>query len=222
MPTRQDVRMNTSFHVFGATILVLGGCSSDVEPDSPTGSASSASTGDDTGASSTSSTGATSSAGGSGASTGGNGGQATGGAASGGAGGEGGDGTGGAGGMLSPTCQALSLVAISMPVVHDAGGDGTWSPGESADVTVVLTNTSPQDNLDYPGVSISSDHPEVTSSGRNFFFGLLGNQSAEIPVGFLAGAAVPSGTVVHFVATVTNVSHECAGMDSIAFEATID
>jgi hypothetical protein len=207
--------MNTSLLFFGAAILVLGGCSSDVEPDAPAGSASGASSGANTGGSS--------SGGASGAaSAGGNGGQASGGSASGGAGGEGGDGTGGAGGMLSPTCQALSLVEVSMPVVHDAGGDGTWSPGEGAEVTVVLTNTSPQDNLDYPGVAITADHPDVTSSGRNFFFGLLGNESAELPVGFLAGASVPPGTVVHFVATVAHVSEDCAGMDSIAFETTIE
>jgi hypothetical protein len=214
--------MKTSFLFLGAAILVLSGCSSDVDPDAPAGSATSASSGDNTGASSAGGAGNGSGAGGSAASGGGNGGQPSGGSASGGAGGEGGDGTGGAGGMLSPTCQALSLVEVSMAVVHDAGGDGTWSPGESAEVTVVLTNTSPQDNLDYPGVTITADHPEVTSSGSNFFFGLLANESAELPVGFLAGASVPPGTVVHFVATVAHVSDDCAGMDSIAFEATIE
>ena len=199
--------------------LAAVGCGDDVTPAETSGPGSSASS--SVSASSTSS---------STAGPGGAGGESVG---PGGAGGEGGAGTAGAGGLGGSagagggdpaSCDGIEDLVPSDPVATDAGGDGTWSPGESATLTVTLTNSGSQIFSYYPGIAITSDHPEVTSAmpTDNHLFGLAPGDSDPQKVIFDAAASVPSGTTVHFTATVNELNQTCSKGKSIGFDVTIE
>src|SRR5262249_44620393 len=109
------------------------------------------------------------------------------------------------------------------PIIVDEGGDGTWSPGEDATLTVTLTNTGTRIYSQYPGITMVSDHADVSAAmpNSNDLFGLLARQSAPATVVFTAANTVPSGTTVHFTATVNSLNQSCDGVKSIGFVATI-
>ena len=89
------------------------------------------------------------------------------------------------------TTTALRLSDL----VVDAGADG-WTPGETASVSVTITNASASDFLTYPGVRFSADRPQVVSTTpSNYFYALFAGQSGELAVYFLATADAAPGAV---------------------------
>jgi hypothetical protein len=89
------------------------------------------------------------------------------------------------------TTTALRLSDL----VVDAGSDG-WTPGETASVSVTITNTGTSDFLTYPGVRFSADRPQVVSTTpSNYFYALFAGQSGELAVYFLATADAAAGPV---------------------------
>lgn len=89
------------------------------------------------------------------------------------------------------TTTALRLSDL----VVDAGTDG-WTPGETASVSVTITNTDASDFMNYPGVRFSADRPQVVSTyPSNYFYGLFAGQSGELAVNFLATADAAAGPV---------------------------
>lgn len=112
----------------------------------------------------------------------------------------------------------------SAPAVADAGGDGSWSPGEQATAKVTVTNEGSDIFAAYPGITMTTDNPGVTSAmpSQNDLFGLAAGDSAEMSVEFVAAATVPPGTTVHITATVNSLNQTCSGAQSITFETTIE
>ena len=89
------------------------------------------------------------------------------------------------------TTTALRLSDL----VVDAGTDG-WTPGETASVSVTITNAGASDFLTYPGVRFSADRPQVVSTTpSNYFYALFAGQSGELAVYFLATADAAAGPV---------------------------
>ena len=89
------------------------------------------------------------------------------------------------------TTTALRLSNL----VVDAGADG-WNPGETASVSVTITNGSASDFLTYPGVRFSADRPQVVSTyPSNYFYALFAGQSGDLAVNFLATADAALGPV---------------------------
>jgi hypothetical protein len=132
-----------------------------------------------------------------------------------------GAGAGGQGGAVSEVCASLQDVTVSNPVLHDSDDDGIWTPGEL--VTLTVTLTSPFDNTNYPGVSVSHGVSQVTPDpANNWLFGLLANEPAPIEVSFEASAATPAGTAVTFTVDVVTINERCAGLDSLTFLATVE
>ncbi|MFO0611018.1 MAG: hypothetical protein U0414_00420 [Polyangiaceae bacterium] len=137
------------------------------------------------------------------------------GSSGGGAGGSGSSGVGGA-----DVCATMKDVTLSDLVLVDAGGDGVWSPGESASMQVTLTNQSPADNFNYPGFTVSADAPGFTSSG-NTLFGLFGSQSTVVPFDVQADSAVPAGTTVELTLHVTTLGADCPALDTLKQSFTV-
>lgn len=135
-----------------------------------------------------------------------------------GAGGAGGVGQGGAGGAPSAECAALAPLVLSDPTASPG-----WSPGEAGTIAVTLTNTGAVD-LQYPGITVESDHPGVTSGNpTNYFFAMFPGTSMPLGVGFVADASLPSGTAVGFTIRVIDIqSVVCTNIDGISFQTTLN
>lgn len=146
---------------------------------------------------------------------------------SGGIGGNGGfggtGGLGGTGGEGPGECPLLSVLTLSDAKVTDAGGDGTWSPGEAATATVTMTNPTDTD-VTYPGVVWSSDEPLVASpSPYNAFFVLFAGSSMPIDVGFQADPATPKGTQAQLVVKLMDIQgNVCEGLASAKVDVVIE
>lgn len=156
-----------------------------------------------------------------------------GGAGEGAAGGAGGGigGTGGTGGSTDPgtggggpgDCPLLSALELSSPSVKDTGGDGTWSPGEDATVSAIMTNPTDTD-VQYPGITWSSSEPLVAAPAPyNAFFVLFAGASMPIEVGFVADAATPKGTKAVLTGTLTDIQgNVCDALPAVTIEVTIE
>jgi hypothetical protein len=139
--------------------------------------------------------------------------------------GNGGSGNGGAGGAGGGTslCDEFVPIKLSAGSIQDMDQNGKWSPGESAVVNVIMTNTSSID-INYPGIQIESDHPGVTAAvPNNSLFLIGGTQMAELGVTFDADAAIPPGTVVTFTVTLHNIMNEsCSDLPQLVLTAVFD
>lgn len=139
-----------------------------------------------------------------------------------GAGGAGNGGAGGSGGGSS-LCAELAPIKLSASSIQDTDQNGKWSPGESALVNVIMTNTSNAD-INYPGIRMESDHPGVTTTAPyNALFLIGAQQMAELGVTFDADAAIPAGTTVTFTVTLHNIMNEsCPDLPQLVTKATIE
>lgn len=202
-----------------ATFVIVGilGCetSSDDAPggSSPVGSGGSADVGG------AAAQGGTEPEGGAAANGGAGGSLAGGGSASGGSGGQD-DGAGG----HDPACAGFEYIKPSNGTVTDAGGNGDWSPGEEATVSVTLTNEGPDGFYFYPGATFESDNAYVVSANPewNDAFGINANQSITAEAVFTADSSLTAGTVVTFTVTANTLSGGCPGAQSIEFNATLE
>ena len=191
--------------LLSAAVLALPACGGDVEATSATSSGAGGSDPGSTTATSTVTSGSSTST------TGG------------GEGGSGGAGSsssaGGAGGAgPSPQCLEMAAIVLSDPMVSPG-----WGPGETATVTITMTNPTAAD-VQYPGVGVSPDHPGVTPPvASNTFFVVFAGTSVPIDVGFMADASVPAGTAVGFQASLIDLEGTpCPNVAGLAFDATLE
>jgi len=131
-------------------------------------------------------------------------------------------GAGGAGGGSS-LCAELAPIKLSASSIQDTDQNGKWSPGESALVNVLMTNTSNAD-INYPGIIMESDHPGVTTAAPyNALFLIGAQQMAELGITFDADPAIPVGTVVTFTVTMQNIMNEsCSDLPQLVRTAVIE
>jgi hypothetical protein len=124
---------------------------------------------------------------------------------------------------LSPKCAQKAALTLSAPTIDDVGGDGTWSPGESATVSVTMTNDSATDDFDYPSVTFTSNHPGVTTvMPQGSLFGIVAGMSSKLQAGFTAEASIPTGTVVTLTATISTIGMlTCPTWNSLSFDVTL-
>jgi len=120
-------------------------------------------------------------------------------------------------------CGELAPIELSKPSFADAGGDGQWNPGEWAAVFVTMTNTSDA-QVNYPGITMTSDNPLVSAANPyGALFTVLANKTGVIDVTFEADAAVPKGTSVHFVATLTDIQgNVCDELPALELDIVIE
>lgn len=120
-------------------------------------------------------------------------------------------------------CPLLSVVTLSDPTFQDNGGDGKWSPGETATVYVTMTNTSSED-VQYPGITWFSDNPLVSAGNPyNAFFLLFAGQSMPIDIGFSADPATPPGTKVTLTAKLTDIqANICEELPQVTLDVVIE
>ncbi len=141
--------------------------------------------------------------------------------------------TGGAGGAecvlkgegwpsgTEPTCADLSVLSIDTPVVTDGGGDGSVSAGEAFDLKVVLREVAGVGFGWYPGVKFESDHPGVSLSGTDWFYGIFGCSSYEVAAQGKVDASVKSGTVIELRARAAMLNEECPSAPSLTLKLTV-
>ena len=117
------------------------------------------------------------------------------------------------------TCEDLAALAVEAPVVTDDDGDGRLSPGEGADVRVVLRETSGLDFMWYPGVRFTSDDPRVSLGGEDWRYGMFACSAEEFHARLTVAEDVPPGTVVTVTARAAMLPDECP--DAAALEIPI-
>jgi hypothetical protein len=126
--------------------------------------------------------------------------------------------TAGTGGAPSADCLAMEPLVLSSPTVSPG-----WKPGTTATATVTLTNNGAED-IQYPGIVVTADHPDVTpESAKNTFFVLFAGTSNSMDVMFQAAASIPSGTKVGFQVSAMDIqANVCPNVDGLSFEAVIE
>lgn len=114
------------------------------------------------------------------------------------------------------------------PIMADGDRDGTWSPGEALDISVLLSNRSDRDFMNYPGVYLEVDDPAFEIEMPVwYFYGISAGDS--YPIGFTVHAPedVAPGTVVEFTASLLRGACEptgprCPTTNPIYFSAVVE
>ncbi len=135
-------------------------------------------------------------------------------------GGVGNQGGAGGGDPLPQGCELHNDIVLSDVVL--IAEDNGWQPGETA--TFFVTMTTPVDDFDYPGISVSASSALVTPNpATNTLFGIFAAEHATIEVGLTADASLPPGTVITLTATVVAIDGSC-GPDAptITFDVTLE
>lgn len=107
------------------------------------------------------------------------------------------------------TCEDLRALVLESPLVSDDGGDGWVSPGEGADIRVMLRETAGLDFMWYPGVTFAVDDPRVTVGSDDWRYGMFACSADEYHARLTVAAEVPSGTVVTVTARAAMLPDEC-------------
>ncbi len=112
----------------------------------------------------------------------------------------------------------VGWIVASAPRAEDAGGDGTWSAGESLTVYATLTNLRSEDYNYSPGILVFPENDRVTvpDPGGNWLYALFGNSSSELGVTVTAASDIPRGTFIDFRIEVTSLS--CTGDGSFCLD----
>jgi hypothetical protein len=120
-------------------------------------------------------------------------------------------------------CPLLSVLTLTDPKFTDDGGDGTWSPGEGAVVTVTMTNPTSTD-VNYPGITWFSNEPLVSSpQPNNAFFVIFAGMSMPIDVGFVADATTPTGTQAQLTAKLTDIQNNvCEDLPAAVLDVVLE
>jgi hypothetical protein len=118
-------------------------------------------------------------------------------------------------GFQPPTCADLGGMTVSDPVIADASGDGKVSPGESAIITVRLTDVAGKGFTQYPGVKLSSDVAVIPQPESVVFYAILPCTSLEGGALVTIPSSVAAGTVVKVRAQAAMLGMDCPGAPSI-------
>ena len=119
------------------------------------------------------------------------------------------------------TCEDLAALVVEAPVVTDDSGDGRVSPGEGADIRVVLRETAGLDFMWYPGVAFSSDDPRVTVGSADWRYGMSACSAEEFHTRLSVPVGIPAGSVVTVTARAAMLPDECPAANSLDIPVTI-
>lgn len=110
------------------------------------------------------------------------------------------------------------MLAIDSPSVT---GDGSVSAGDAFDLKVVLREVAGVGFGWYPGVTFESNHPGVSISGPEWFYGIFGCTSYDVGAQGKVDGSVKSGTVVEVTARVAMLNEDCPSAPSIKIQLTV-
>jgi len=138
-------------------------------------------------------------------------------------GGEGGAGAGGSevvcvpqpegsGGFTEPTCEDLAVLAVSHPVLDDAG---QLEVGKTAYLHLNLEEIGGVGFNFYPGVLFETTTAGVTVSSNDWFYAILPCQIDQVIAAITVDNNVAPGTVVMITARVAMLNHDCPDAYSI-------
>ncbi|MBI5488885.1 MAG: hypothetical protein HY905_16245 [Deltaproteobacteria bacterium] len=119
------------------------------------------------------------------------------------------------------TCEDLQRLELEAPVVSDDGGDGRVSPGEGADIRVVLRETAGLDFMWYPGVTFLADDPRVTVGSDDWRYGMAACSAEEYHARLSVPADMPSGTMVTVTARAAMLPDECPDANILDIPITV-
>jgi hypothetical protein len=123
-------------------------------------------------------------------------------------------------------CSQLDPMTLSDPRIIDATGDGQIAPGETATLTVRLTETSGTDFMLYPGVAVTSDNAGVTIYPSVYwYYGIWGCDSVEPEMDLSFDPSIEPGTVVVLTLRVSASypgGEACTETASIQVEFTVE
>ena len=121
-----------------------------------------------------------------------------------------------------PTDDELT---VSNPQWDDSNGDGVWSRGETLRVTIDITNTSGEDNLNYPGVMLVTDYGSVNIEPPEYsFYGIFAGDTYQAYFSVTAPLNAPSGQPVTLTAWGTELhcnGSSCPSTNEIDLDLTI-
>jgi len=123
--------------------------------------------------------------------------------------------------VTNPTCEDLSVLAISSPQVIDEDGDGVVSAGEGATIQVSLDEIAGEGFSMYPGVTFESDDPGVVLTGGDWFYAIFACDSYVTAIHAEVASDVPAGTVVNITARAAMLNQECPAAPSVKIPLTI-
>ncbi|MEN9784825.1 MAG: hypothetical protein RLZZ299_89 [Pseudomonadota bacterium] len=101
---------------------------------------------------------------------------------------------------IDTDCATTPLHVVSVRATPVAA---PWVPGGEVTVVARLENRGDTDVLDYPGVHVTSDSADVTTTqDPQYLYGLFAGQALDLSLTFLASASAAPGTVT-FTAEAT-------------------
>jgi hypothetical protein len=106
-------------------------------------------------------------------------------------------------------------MAVSDPMVLGPRGDAKVSPGNSATITVRLSEVAGTGFNDYPEVKFSSDVGTVAWPGADAFYAILPCTSLEASGVVAIPSSVAAGTLVRVRAQVGMAQMDCPDAPSI-------
>jgi len=116
--------------------------------------------------------------------------------------------------------------ALSDAAVVDDDQDGAWSPGEAAEVQVVITNTGSEGFFHYPGVLLAVDNESVSIEADDWYlYGLEAGQSQTATFQVTAASTLDLETEIGFTASVHVLNcegDECPDPAELSFSAVIE
>ena len=98
---------------------------------------------------------------------------------------------------------------------------GRVEPGGEFDLRVTVTNPGPLDHYWYPGIQVSSDHPDVTSSVVDWRYGLFAGTSEVIGAHFRVGTNVASGTLLRFTLSAAALHVRCRNLVTLDYSVLV-
>ena len=119
------------------------------------------------------------------------------------------------------TCEDLAALVVEAPMVTDDSGDGRVSPGEGADIAVLLRETAGLDFMWYPGVTFVVDDPRVSVGGEDWRYGMVACSAEEFHARLGVPADVPLGAVVTITARAAMLPDECPDANTLGIPVTI-
>jgi hypothetical protein len=120
-----------------------------------------------------------------------------------------------------PTCEDLSVLAVTDPVITGPGGGAGVAPGDSFSLDVVLREVGGVGFGWYPGVKFESDTPGVTLNEDDWFYGIFACTSYDVGSHGEVDQSVKPGTVVTLTARAAMLSKDCPNAPALKVQLTV-
>jgi hypothetical protein len=116
-------------------------------------------------------------------------------------------------------CGGAEILSLSGPQLADYNGDGNFSAGEGA--TISITLTTGDQAFAYPSIGLTSDNPGVTISPAVSFssaYSIGPHEEFTSTFDILIDDLLANYTVLHFTACPGRLSSFCRGGQRLSFE----